>query len=346
MVLPETEILTKDHVRQLVTLLIRQGRVHFWDIVTRLNVKPMVVQDFLEREKQNGLINLLGGGMVALTADGEAFARVNQLSYPDFSCSHCDGKKVSVELYPSDLDEFRTLFVAKPVSSPAFDQVSSSPETAIRRTLFMVENGDVAGKAVAFMGDNDLISIALAQLGLAKRLTVFELDARIIDYINEISYKKRLQIEVVEQDLRNSLPSIYMNQFDTFFTDQPYTLAGITLFLSRGIEVLKEQSGLHGYFCLSDVYLLPQDLFAIQKMLTEMQFLIREIQPDFNEYEIPEYHRAYYANVDIDASHMVSGKRHWFKSSLVKGETIEGTRSLVSGGFWEEYIYDYRDANF
>jgi predicted methyltransferase len=72
-------------------------------------------------------------------------------------------------------------------------------------------------------------------------------------------------------------------QYDCFFTDPPYTLQGMTLFISRGISGLRKKKGLPIF--LSFAHKSPDFTLAMQREFIRMGLMTREVIPCFNEYE-------------------------------------------------------------
>ena len=73
-----------------------------------------------------------------------------------------------------------------------------------------------------------------------------------------------------------------IDQFDVFFTDPPYTLPGLALFVSRGISALMPEVGKLGFVCFGRR--TPVETASAIGSLIEMGFAPVEILPDFNEY--------------------------------------------------------------
>ena len=107
----------------------------------------------------------------------------------------------------------------------------------------MLEKGDIEGRKILFLGDDDLTSIAAGLFNAAKEVAVVDLDTRLLQTIKDISEEEGLRIRLVEHDLRKPLPEQLRGRYDTVFTDPPYTHPGLTLFLSRGIMALEKRVG-------------------------------------------------------------------------------------------------------
>ena len=68
-----------------------------------------------------------------------------------------------------------------------------------------------------------------------------------------------------------------------FETDPPYTVDGMSLFVSRALEALRTEPGLPGFLSYGD--LAPDDLLDLQMRLTEMGLVATRIRPSFNSYQ-------------------------------------------------------------
>lgn len=110
-----------------------------------------------------------------------------------------------------------------------------------------------------------------------------DIDNRILDYISSIAKKEELPINCEYVDLRSPLSESFKGQFDCFFTDPPYTLQGMNLFLSRGLEALKNESGLNIF--LSYAHKSPEFELNMQKYFVDMGLMVSEILTAFNDYD-------------------------------------------------------------
>ncbi len=189
-------------------------------------------------------------------------------------------------------EELQELFENRPQVDVTIDQSKSSIDTSLNRAMLSLENHNLVGKRILCLGDDDLVSIALGFLlkklfnntiHPATKITVMDIDKRIIDYINDIAIKESLPIKCEYVDLRMPLENNFKNQFDCIFTDPPYTLEGMNLFLSRGIEALRDDSGLAIYF--SYAHKSPDFQLTMQKCFLSMGLIVSEVRARFNNYE-------------------------------------------------------------
>ena len=71
--------------------------------------------------------------------------------------------------------------------------------------------------------------------------------------------------------------------FDCFFTDPPYTVEGMSLFLSRGIGGLKKERGLKVFLSFGQKPV--EDVFRVQEAILAHGLILLEQFKAFNEYE-------------------------------------------------------------
>ena len=144
--------------------------------------------------------------------------------------------------------------------------------------------GDIYQRRLAFLGDDDLTSVACALTHQAKSITVFEVDDRLISLIETVSKKLNLDITVVKQDLTNSLDKKYSHSFDTVFTDPPYTPSGVSLFTNCAVELLDPKLTSRLYLCYGNSDRAREREVAIQKIISDFGFLIHKKYFQFNHY--------------------------------------------------------------
>jgi hypothetical protein len=180
------------------------------------------------------------------------------------------------------LEKLRDYSSRRPSSDPKLDQAHATPETALRRALYMLDGGSLAGRNVLFLGDDDLTSIAAGLLRVAKGITVVDIDGRLLEAITGISEEEGLGITCVLHDLREPLPEELRGAFDTFLTDPPYTLPGLELFLSRGIQALMWRKTSTAYLAYSDKP--PLEMLEVHGAINWMGLYVDELIPRFNMY--------------------------------------------------------------
>jgi predicted methyltransferase/acyl carrier protein len=194
-------------------------------------------------------------------------------------------------LFATLVEKLSVLLASRPDADTSLDQAKGLPETAAARALLALEYGAVAGRRIAFVGDDDFTSIGVAVLGKMlseqgalepEQVTVLDIDERILGVIARLASENRLPIITVQHDMRNPVPSGLAGLHDAFYTDPPYTVVGASLFTGRGIELCKT-NGYLAFFSFANKG--PGEMLAVQRALGSMGMLIREVLPGFNRYE-------------------------------------------------------------
>ena len=169
------------------------------------------------------------------------------------------------------------------------DQTHCTADTKLRRVLAMHEAGALAGQRILLLGDDDLVSVALAvfagHAGAAarpRRVTVVDSDPDLLGYLRGELDALGFPAELIEHDLRDPLPAPLSGGFDVACTDPPYTVAGAELFLSRAVSALTPEAGQHVFFSFGARR--PEETLATQELIFRMGLTVRALLPGFNEY--------------------------------------------------------------
>jgi predicted methyltransferase len=210
------------------------------------------------------------------------------------TCACCGGTGLAV---PPEGDTVLAEITARleqaaagaPPAKPELDQTHCSVATKVRRVLRMHEAGALAGQRILLLGDDDLISVAIAAfasaLGIAggiKRLTVVDSDPEVLTWADRQIEDTGIGAELVEHDLRRPLPGGLADAFDVACTDPPYTVAGAELFLSRAVAGLDGGPGRHVYFSFGARR--PDETLRTQELIGDMGLAVRGLWPGFNQY--------------------------------------------------------------
>jgi len=224
-----------------------------------------------------------------LTDAGRALFAHGELSLPSSAaCRRCGGRSVVIsdELHAVVRDVAR-LARAAPPPRLELDQCHCTVETKIRRVLALHAAGALVGKRVLLLGDDDLVSLAIASVvrefgseTTIARLVALDVDERILALVREGLAAAPFPWVCVEHDLRVRLPEELVGGFDTIVTDPPYTIPAVRLFLSRAAEAL---AGAGDVF-LSFGSKRPGAARLAQQAITEHGLVIRSLTRDFNEY--------------------------------------------------------------
>ena len=270
-------------VRQVLREVFRHRKISTKELARYVEL-PVPVVAAIRRELEREELLARNGG-ASLTPKGAAFAK-EQLGLTfrqKLRCPTCHGQSIKI---PDDflplLPRLTQHLNRRPHPLPWLDQAHGTPETALLRALFMLEEDDVEGRRILFLGDDDFTSVAVGLLHAAVELTVVDLDARLFEAIRAISKDEDFLVTCIEHDVRKPLPSRLLGKYDVIFTDPPYTLPGVTLFVSRGITALRPGKGASVY--LAFAHQPPGKMLGLQKALNAMGLAIAEQIPRFNRY--------------------------------------------------------------
>ena len=205
-------------------------------------------------------------------------------------CTACGGRGVLIP--PEMAGLMASLQVAAdgaPGARAELDQTHCTVEVKLSRVLRMQEAHALAGQRIILLGDDDLISVAIAQFAawsgtpaMIRRLTVVDTDPDVLDWAGSQTAGTGVKIDLVQHDLREPLPAELAGQFDVAATDPPYTVAGAQLFLSRAVSALAAEPGRHVFFSFGARR--PDETLAVQRTIAEMGLTVRSLTAGFNEY--------------------------------------------------------------
>ncbi len=187
--------------------------------------------------------------------------------------------------------KFKKAVKDRPRAKIEYFQGWVTSKSIVKRIKFMHECDGLKDKNIVLIGDDDLLSIALALTDLPKRIVVLDIDERLGKFIENFNKKYKKNIEFVEYDVANPLPKKLVSKFHIFSTEPLESYTGFLAFLTRGAASLKKNGS--GYIGLTraEVGLKKWQLF--EKMMLDMNFVITDLLRDFSEYEIKSEPNAY-----------------------------------------------------
>jgi N4-bis(aminopropyl)spermidine synthase len=186
--------------------------------------------------------------------------------------------------YAHVLDTLRELVEAAPRSRRRLDHVAATPQTALRRALYLRARFWLDGAVLLCVGDHDLTSLAAALVEPGLRVTVVDVDERICEYIDREAARRGLAVRCRFADLRLGLPPSAAGTADLVFTDPPYTPEGVALFLARGLEGLRDRTSGRLLLAYGHGETLPALGAKVQAAVGELHLAYEAILPDFNAY--------------------------------------------------------------
>ena len=270
-------------VRRVLRTILRRGPVPIREVARDLGIPVPVVAAVRGELESRGL--LTRGAGISLTDEGLRLVE-DEVGLKCRRIFSVEAPSIPLELAIVS-DALSNLAIHRPDVDRTLDQSHATIETAIRRAVYLYENDALEGRRLLFLGDDDLTSLSVAltarELGLGRlKVCVADVDARLVAFINEIASAEGLPIEAFQHDLRLPFPESRAGTFDTFFTDPPYTLAGLALFISRGVEALIPEVGKQAFICFGRRS--PAETSGMVDRILRSGLAPVEILPTFNDY--------------------------------------------------------------
>ncbi|SMP09302.1 hypothetical protein SAMN06265339_0710 [Desulfurobacterium pacificum] len=309
----------------------------FWKIVDLSDEPLPLVAEILKLLNKHDLV-AFEGDQILLTEAGAELARKAKIeAFASHVCPRCKGRGVVIDNLREAYEKFLKIQEERPPAIHQFDQGYVTPENTFARVALADSRGDLRGKKVVVLGDDDLMSIALALSGLPAKVTILEIDERLVNFIKEVSDKYNLGIDARVHDLRQPLPEDVVGAYDTFFTDPPETVEAIKAFVGRGVATLKAER-CAGYFGVTRRESSLDKWRKIQKVLLDMGLVITDLIHNFNEYVNWDYYE------EMRGWQLTPVKKApediWYRSTQFRVETVRGFK-----GFNEPIVGDiYNDA--
>jgi len=300
---------------------------HFWEIIT-LSQKPFpVVAEAVEILREEGFVAVTEEKEIKFTEKGMEYLKEQNI-FPKrtYTCPHCEGRGINLSLLSDLIKKFDEVTEDRPKAISDYDQGFVTTNTTIARIALMAERGDLEGKKLFVLGDDDLVSIAAGLSQMPKEIVVLEIDDRLVDYINRKAKELNLPIEAMKYDFRDKLPEKYIGYFDTFITDPPETVDALELTIGRGISTLKGE-GCAGYFGVTLIEASLEKWNIFQQILTsKFKVTITDIIYDFSHYVNWDYLLTTvgkpYDFVQVEP------KLNWYRSSMYRIETLKDSKGI------------------
>lgn len=241
-------------------------------------------------------------------------------------------------------------------SDPKVCQLLVSQDHLKKRVEYIIKTCSVGGKLVV-IGDDDFMSINLASTDLFDEVLVFDIDKRIVDKINFLAKEKNLPLKCIKHDLRNKMQKRFLGKFDIVYTDSPYSPSGFSLFISRGISLLKNKSQKHLFSSFSCEMPVIEVELEVQRIINNMNlFLEQKSQPANNI--IPHYLPVKFPSFEkINNAIYIDNKSlneldKWYLAALGRKEflfhflTTKLTMPIINDDFYEEIYYKDTPLDF
>ena len=249
---------------------------------------PIPIATAIRRELEKRGILMRQHGL-AFTAEGEQWAR-ETLGFGtaiEIEVPLTPQARLSPELEQVVL-AMEVHLATAPQTDVTLDQAPCTAETSVRRAALLYRSGALEGRRIALLGDDDSVALSIGLFGsmlagkqLPRRLVVIEIDERRVAFLENAARDADLAIEFIRHDLREPFAQELLGTFDSFETDPPYTIAGASLFVRRGVELLERG---RGYGMLSFGHTSPPDRIKLQAALTSIGVATTALYPAFNRY--------------------------------------------------------------
>lgn len=185
---------------------------------------------------------------------------------------------------PELLPTLQRLAAAAPTPIRSLDHVAATPETVARRALWLDAHFDLDGSRLLCVGDHDLSGLAACAVNPEVRVTVVDVDERILAFIDEQARERGWDVRCLYADVRHGLPVPAQGWADAALTDPPYTPEGAQLFAARALQGLRDRQ--HGRLVVA--YGFGEDHPAlglkVQRALQRLHVTFAAILPAFNRY--------------------------------------------------------------
>ncbi|MGC9373079.1 MAG: bis-aminopropyl spermidine synthase family protein [Thermovirgaceae bacterium] len=314
----------------------------FWHIIEYSEEPVPVVASTLRIFEQRGLAEVQNDGVFLTPEGARAFQKTGIWPVVAHLCPRCKGRTVVKDAFTEALRRFESIHGKRPPALRVFDQAYVTPETTFARIALADSHGDIRGKDILVLGDDDLMGLGLAFTQLPKSVTVIEIDERLIEFEREEASRAGIKtLKAAKHDLRKPLPESLIDSFDVFFCDPPETVAAFDAFIGRGALSLKGPGGA-GYFGLTSA----ESSFAKWKILQEgllaRGFVLTDLIRGFNEYVNWDYAE------DMRAWEMAPVKnppgRNWYRSAMFRVELVRKGR-IPNTDLTDSEIYNDRESS-
>ncbi len=176
------------------------------------------------------------------------------------------------------------------------DQFWATEDTVLRRAVLLGTIPGISQKKLLFLGDDDLTSVAFTLLFKAERVTVVDIDSRLLRFLEIVVQKEGLPIKFFEHDLRSPLPKSEFKRYDVSFFDPPYTPEAVNTWLVRAMEATlgggsnkarkkpEFLSDKRYFLCYGYTSRGTERGLKVQQIITSLGLIIQEKIRDFNRY--------------------------------------------------------------
>ncbi len=200
--------------------------------------------------------------------------------------------------HKSRIDQIiEAVLAIKPEAERNLDQVYATSDTLLDR-LAVYHQIPVAEDASWLFLGHEISALLLAAIKPEYKITLLEIDDRLVDAYKKIVDDFELNnVQIVQHDLRDSLPNTIGDSFDVVFLDPPYTPDSAELWAQRAVESLvgrgsdfsrKQSDFLSGRYivmCYGYTDKSTERGLRVQSILSDLGLVIQEKIRAFNRYD-------------------------------------------------------------
>ncbi|MBC7221599.1 bis-aminopropyl spermidine synthase family protein [Candidatus Bipolaricaulota bacterium] len=293
-----------------------------WRIVDLAEIPVLGTCEVLEALAEQGWVEFKNGRVIVTETGRDLAVQLGIGAAQEFRCPRCRGRGLELSPFHKLSQKFHELAKDRPEASQEFDQGYVTEETTVARIALLYARGDLVGKEILVLGDDDLVSLAAALTRLPRRVVALDVDQRIIQFLEDAARGENLNLEVYHHDLREPLPSELLKRFDTFVCDPTESFRGYLAFAQRGISALRGP-GCAGYLGLTRLEASLRKWQKIELALLEAGAVITDLFPNFHEYVNWPYIETMRAWPHLPVKRVPGKFEPWYRSALIRIELVE-----------------------
>jgi len=315
-------------LRELILRELAYSKKNLWSLLDRCQFLLRDVLDELNRLYDEGLIGVDEDGLY-LTEKGRSLISPESLRLKAGLCEACKGRRITLDGEFKDLlREFKSIVKGRPRPVLDYFQGYMREYDVVARVALMNYYGDLSGREIILIGDDDLLSVALSLTELPSRILVLDIDERLGGFLEKINRDYGFQIEFKRHNVADPLPEDIIGSFDVFSSEPLETWSGLRAFIVRGVSCLREDGV--GYFGLTRVEASLKKWRKVERLITEMNCAITDIIRDFSAYPM-DYETVNYELFVKRLTFPVEKNPgiDWYKSTLFRIKALGKPKLIV-----------------
>lgn len=180
----------------------------------------------------------------------------------------------------------------RPAIDAAIDQCHIDLDSLCRRVATIISSRPITQTRIAFVGDDDLASVALLQIASPEHLLLLDIDERIITTVEtaavDLGVRERLSLEHVDLSSADStqVAARYGETFDVVVSDPPYAIDGMLRFVHIAMALTAYTGEVHIAVpaLLAEAW-TDELLLSVQALLVTSGFVVDRVVPGTFTYE-------------------------------------------------------------